>query len=196
MERRKEKYSLTSEAFEGLLAALDSDPDHAGQLYQDIRDHLIRMFVWRGCAEAEDYADETLNRVARKLTTGEKFSDLPTYCFGVGRMLLKEFHKEQERNRRALEQLNHNPKSDDDLREEELRRSCLEECLRKQSEADCEMILSYYEGDKREKIEGRKRLAARLNLSVNTLRMKALRLREKLEECVVKCMTSSCEKGL
>ena len=188
-ERLKEKYSLTREAFDGLLTALDSDSERAGQIYQDIRDHLIRMFVWRGCSEAEDYADETINRVARKLTTGEKFSDVPTYCFGVGRMLLKEFHKKQERNRRALEQLNRDDKSNElELNEEELRTSCLEECLRKQSEADQQMILAYYQGDKRDKIENRKRLAARLNLSVNTLRMKALRLRDKLEECVMKCM--------
>ena len=188
-ERLKEKYSLTREAFDGLLTALDSDSERAGQIYQDIRDHLIRMFVWRGCSEAEDYADETINRVARKLTTGEKFSDVPTYCFGVGCMLLKEFHKKQERNRRALEQLNRDDKSNElELNEEELRTSCLEECLRKQSEADQQMILAYYQGDKRDKIENRKRLAARLNLSVNTLRMKALRLREKLEECVMKCM--------
>ena len=67
-ERRNEKYSLTSEDFDGLLAALNSDSDRAGQMYQDIRDHLIRIFVWRGCSEAEDYADETINRVARKLS--------------------------------------------------------------------------------------------------------------------------------
>ena len=190
-ERRNEKYSLTSEDFDGLLAALNSDSDRAGQMYQDIRDHLIRIFVWRGCSEAEDYADETINRVARKLSTGEKISDLPTYCFGVGRMLLKEFRKKQVRNRRALEQLNHDDKwGRVEANEEELRRSCLEECLQKQSEADQEMILSYYNGDKRDKIENRKRLAARLNLSVNTLRMKALRLREKLEGCVVKCTSN------
>jgi len=171
---------------------MDPDRDHAGQIYQEIRDHLIRMFVWRGCSQAEEYADETINRVARKLAGGEQFSELPTYFFGVGRMLLKEFHKEQERDRRALQELPHEKRAaPEDSTELELRIGCLEECLRKQPEAARETILAYYQGNKRDKIENRKRLASRLNLSVNTLRMQALRLREKLESCVLNCVGRS-----
>jgi DNA-directed RNA polymerase specialized sigma24 family protein len=187
-DRRKEKWSLTREAFDGLLAAMDPDRDRAGQIYQEIRDHLIRMFVWRGCSQPEEYADETINRIARKLAAGEQFSDLPTYFFGVGRMLLKEFHKEQERERRALQELPHAINPADDSAELELRTSCLEECLSKQPDSARETILAYYQGDKRDKIDNRKRLALRLNLSLNTLRMQALRLREKLESCVVDCI--------
>lgn len=188
-DRRKEKWSLTREAFDGLLASLNPDRDRAGQIYQEIRDHLIRMFVWRGCSQAEEYADETINRVARKLMDGERFSDLPTYFFGVGRMLLKEFHKQQERDRRALQELPQSMNDDDESEELALRISCLEECLRKQPDLARETILAYYQGDKRDKIENRKRLARRLNLSINTLRMQALRLREKLESCVADCCT-------
>jgi len=187
-ERTKEKWSITREAFDRLLAYMDPDRDRAGQIYQEIRDHLIRMFVWRGCSRPEEYADETINRVARKLEEDERFSDLPTYFFGVGRMLLKEFHKEQERERRALQALPREWKSSAGGEELELRISCLEECLRKQPDQARDTILAYYQGDKRAKIENRKQLAQRLNLSVNTLRMQALRLREKLESCVVACI--------
>jgi hypothetical protein len=61
--------------------------------------------------------------------------------------------------------------------------------LRKQPDLARDTILAYYQGDKRTKIENRKRLAQRLNLSVKTLRMQTLRLREKLESCVVDCVT-------
>src|SRR5439155_22653112 len=101
--------------------------------------------------------------------------------------LVKEFLREQERERRALQELPHERKSSDGAEERELRTTCLEECLRKQSDQARHTILAYYQGDKRAKIENRKRLAQRLNLSVNTLRMQALRLREKLESCVVAC---------
>jgi DNA-directed RNA polymerase specialized sigma24 family protein len=187
-DRRTEKWSLTREAFDALLESLDSDRDRAGQIYQDIRDHLIRMFVWRGCSLAEEYADETINRVARKLTTGEHPSDLPTYFFGVARMLLKEFHKEQERDRRALQELPHQLNAATFSEEQELRISCLERCLQKQTESARHTVLAYYQGDKREKIENRKRLAKQLNVSLNTLRMQALRLRERLESCVLLCL--------
>ena len=166
---------------------MDSDRDRAGQVYQDIREHLVRMFLWRGCVTAEEYADETINRVARKLATGEQFTDLPTYFFGVARMLLKEFHRKQERERRALQELPA-PNLASSSRELELRLDCLEECLRKQPDAARDTIVAYYEGDKLTKIDNRKRLAERLNVSVNTLRMQARRLREKLESCVAKCV--------
>jgi hypothetical protein len=32
--------------------------------------------------------DETFNRVTRKLEDGETIRDLPTYCYGVARMVL------------------------------------------------------------------------------------------------------------
>jgi DNA-directed RNA polymerase specialized sigma24 family protein len=187
-DRTKEKWSLTPEAFDSLLASMDPDRERAGQIYQNVRDHLIRMFSWRGCSRPEDYADETINRVARKLAEGDQFSDLPTYCFGVGRMLVKEFLREQERERRALQELPHELEFRNDSEELELRISCLEECLRKQPDQARETILAYYQGDKRAKIENRKRLAQRLKLSVNTLRMQALRLRDKLESCVANCL--------
>lgn len=186
-ERRKEKWSLTPEAFDKLLASMDSDRDRAGQVYQGIRAHLVRMFLWRGCVTAEDYADETINRVAHKLAAGEHITDLPTYFFGVARMLLKEFHRKQERERRALQELSA-PNLASSSRELDLRLDCLEECLRKQPEAARDTIVAYYQGETRAKIDNRKRLADRLNVSVNTLRMQARRLREKLESCVVKCV--------
>ena len=186
-ERRKEKWSLTTEAFDSLLASMHSDRDHAGQMYQEIRAHLVRMFLWRGCLTAEDYADETINRVAHKLAAGEQFADLPTYFFGVARMLLKEFHRKQEGERRALQKLPA-PNLAGSSRELELRLDCLEECLRKQPDAARDTIVTYYQGDKRALIDNRKRLAERLDVSVNTLRMQARRLREKLESCVVKCV--------
>jgi DNA-directed RNA polymerase specialized sigma24 family protein len=189
-ERSTGRWALTSEAFDKLLASMDPDRDRAGEIYQEIRAHLIRVFMWRGCLTAEDYADETINRVAQKLAAGENFADLPTYFFGVARMLLKEFHRNQERERRTLQELAA-PNLAGSSGELDLRLDCLEECLRKQSDADRETILAYYDGDKRTKIDNRKRLAERLNVSVNTLRMQTRRLREKLESCVLKCVARS-----
>ena len=59
---------LTKEAFDALLGWLDPNREVAGQKYEVIRRRLITIFSCRGCAEAEDLADETINRVASKLS--------------------------------------------------------------------------------------------------------------------------------
>jgi DNA-directed RNA polymerase specialized sigma24 family protein len=52
-----------------------------------------------------------------------------------------------------------------------------------------ELILQYYNGEKGEKIQNRKKLLDRLGIPVNTLRMRALRLRERLQGCVEECLS-------
>jgi hypothetical protein len=58
---------LSQEAFDSLLEWLDSDREQAAMKYEDIRKRLIKIFTGRGCAEAEDLTDETINRVISKL---------------------------------------------------------------------------------------------------------------------------------
>ena len=60
----------------------------------------------------------------------------------------------------------------------------LEECLKALSTENRELILQYYQGEKSAKIENRKRLTDRFKVPLNVLRMRALRLREKLMGCV------------
>ncbi len=65
---------------------------------------------------------------------------------------------------------------------------CLRDCLQTLSTDNRELILQYYQGEKSEKINNRKRLMERLGVPVNTLRMRALRLRERLQGCVEECL--------
>ena len=63
----KKEWVLTKEAFDALLEWLDPNRDIAAQKYETIRTRLIKIFSCRGCLEAEDLADETINRVTNKL---------------------------------------------------------------------------------------------------------------------------------
>src|SRR5437868_5161996 len=87
---RKKDWTLTREAFEQLLAALDPDRERAGLRYENIRRKLIEFFEARGSNSPADNADETINRVARRLDEGERVQDLSAYFYGVARLLLKE----------------------------------------------------------------------------------------------------------
>ena len=53
------------------------------------------------------------------------------------------------------------------------------------------MILLYYEGEKSTKINNRKKLTETMGVGVSTLRMRALRIRERLTVCVETCITKN-----
>ena len=180
---------LTQQAFDQLLGSLDSNREAAGQKYQEIHTRLIRFFEWRGCPFPDQHADETINRLARKVFAGEEIRDLAKYSFGVARLLCLEINKASAKERQAIADL---PRPDSAANENhEQRLECLRHCLKALTPDQVDLIFTYYHGEKSDKIQHRKTLAMQLRISLNTLRMRALRLREKLEDCVEHCLAAS-----
>jgi DNA-directed RNA polymerase specialized sigma24 family protein len=184
------KWNLTPEAFDNLLIAFDQDREVGAQKYLDCRTNLVRFFEWRGCPYPEDHADETFNRVARKIADGEEIQKPAGYVMGVARLLVLEIIKSLSRQREALGEYQHSYTEvpDEPEFESEARINCLQKCLQELSSDNRELIIQYYQGDKREKIENRRKLGERLGLAINTLRMRAQRLRERLQGCVETCV--------
>jgi DNA-directed RNA polymerase specialized sigma24 family protein len=180
----RQKWSLTQNAFDGLLASLGADRDVAANRYLRVRRDLVRLFEWRGCSTPDDYADETMNRCARKIAQGEQIRDLRTYSIGVARMLVREMARERCRRERpfdeALEPCTTPCASPNDCED---RAEALRQSLDELSQDDRFLILNYYEGDKRERIKTRKMLSELFGIGASTLRMRALRIREKLQLC-------------
>ena len=183
----RQKWALNQEAFDKLLVAFDVDRETAGRKYLEIRNNLTRFFEWRGCSFPEDHADETINRIAKRVVEGEAILNHSGYAMGVARLLLLEINKGRQREQSALAELGAAPDvyvpEDDD----ESRLTCLRSCLQTLSPDNRELIVQYYQGEKGEKIQNRKKLLDRLGIPVNTLRMRALRLRERLQACVEEC---------
>src|SRR5215831_6920936 len=100
----RQKWSLTQTAFDRLLACLDSDRDIAADRYLRMRRDLVRLFEWRGCSTPDEFADETINRCARKIQEGEEIRDVATYSIGVARMLLREMCRDQSLQVRSLDE--------------------------------------------------------------------------------------------
>ncbi|HMS40847.1 MAG TPA: hypothetical protein PKE69_11510 [Pyrinomonadaceae bacterium] len=185
------KWQLTQEAFDKLLSALDpEDRETAGERYLRIRRNLVRFFEGRGFFDAETHTDEVFNRIAKKLTESE-IQDVSQYVYGVARMLVLEIHKQRARESKLANEL---PESEfpqelaDEQAENERKLSCLNKCLQELSTENREIIVQYYQGEKREKIENRQRLAQNLGIPQNALRNRAVRLREKLEDCILNCL--------
>jgi DNA-directed RNA polymerase specialized sigma24 family protein len=188
-DHARQKWTLTQDAFDRLLLALGGDRDSGGDKYLEIRTNLTRFFEWRGCSFPEDHADETFNRIAKKIDEGEKILNPAGYAMGVARLLLLEIMKSRQREQSALNEIGTASEVADVADDGDDRLECLQNCLETLSPDNRELILQYYQGEKSEKIRNRKKLLDRLGIPVNTLRMRALRLRERLQGCVEQCLT-------
>jgi len=182
------KWSLTPEAFEKLLDGLDADRERAGEKYQTLRLKLIKFFAWEGCAAPEDCADEAFNRLAKRLAEGEQIQDINRYVYGIARLLVLEDLKRRQRERIALEKLPATSHTAPDEAADQQTTICLRHCLQRLPPENHQLILRYYQGESRTRIENRQRLARDMNIPLAALRKRALRLREKLESCIAKCL--------
>lgn len=184
----------SAEAFERLLRLLDDDRERAAERYQQLRARLVRLFAWRGCAVPEECADQTIDRVARKLGEGLviEADDPYRYFAAVARRIAQESLRAEQRRRLAHAEAGHQPNDDDDDRETPMR--CLERCLDTLAAAQRALVVGFYRGEGGAKIAARKRFAARLGITVNALRIRAHRLRGRLAACVRDCLRGEMEQ--
>ena len=168
---------------------LDPTAITAADRYLEIRRKLVRLFEWRGCSTPDEYADETINRCAKKIGEGEEIRDLATYSIGVARMLVREMGRERAKEARPLDEapeprsLPLEPEGDAGSRVE-----CLTAlpgpALARKSRSHPQLL----PGRKGEKIKNRKGLTQMFGIPSNTLRMRALRVRERLQLCAENCL--------
>lgn len=185
--------TLTAESFSLLLRALDADDAAAAEKYQVMRMKLIHMLCWRGCAEsdADDLADIVLDRVAIKIAGGETIENLPAYAASVARFVWLE-HSRRKKEDAAGDDLPEIAVEPDTshLDGDDPRLGCLRDCMAEviPNPADRAIIVGYYDAEAAEKNkDARKRLAAAAGLTVNALKVRACRLRFRLEQCVNSC---------
>jgi DNA-directed RNA polymerase specialized sigma24 family protein len=175
--------SISQAQFDRLLQWLDAEREKAGIRYEFIRKRLIKIFVCRGSAMPEELADLTINRVAQKLPeiqatyTGEP----ARYFCGVAANIFRESL------RKAKTPVITPPQAVPSDKDAERDHACLEECMGKLPQFERDLVISYYQQEKHEKIDNRRKLAERLGLGLNALRIKACHIRARLRECVEKC---------
>ena len=197
----KKDWVLNQEAFDALLASLDRDRRRAAERYEQIRHALITFFECRRSATPEDLADDTINRVARRLLEGRTIQtgNPASYFYGVARNVLKEYWDARTRAPASLESQPPSALRSPDPRRleervferelKERRLECLDRCLEELSPKDRDLIRQYYQGETAVKIENRRRLAGTLGIPPGALRIRALRIRERLEACVERRLT-------
>lgn len=185
---------MPSEAsFRRLLDWLDAGADSGGERYVEMRRRLSAYFDRKNCLTPDDLADETLNRIARRLEEEGSLEAGPParYCYIVAKFVFLEYTREAKRVETA------HPPGDswttesrggksavDDEDDRQRRLSHLDGCLEQLPPSDRELIVEYYgPGDNRTAAR-RRALAARLGLTPNALAIRACRIRATLERCV------------
>ena len=184
----KKGWVLTQELLDTLLAWLDPDRERAGLKYETIRLKLIKIFTSRGGPEAEELADETINRVASKLSEiiSNWEGDPARYFFKVAQYIFAEWRKE-----RPKEELN--PDSlvmpiVTDENEDDQKYECLLHCLEVLRINERKLVVDYYKQQGRAKIEQHQEMATAMGIAINALRIRACRIKGTLRKCVQECV--------
>lgn len=216
-ERVKKNWDLTQEDFNSLLVWLSPDREAAGLKYEQIRGGLIKLFYFRGCSDPETLADETINRVVKNISSlrANFQGDTEAYFQGVAKYVYLEAARPRrffvpfalhEHDRRIFEEFQTNKaigeQSTEELTEDEkaklkvLRRKCLKKCLSQLEPAQCDLILNYYSFPTDTKLEERRKLAEKLKITLNALRVRVYRIKIELAECIDCCQTENSEESL
>ena len=192
----KKDWTPTQTAFRQFLDWLDEGVASGGEKYLEMRRRLVFYFDRKNCLASDELADETLSRVAQKLEEKGSITGMSPahYCYVVAKFVFLENLRQAKRGQSGLNELARvssggslNSKDTAATQSREQLHDCLDSCLAKLSSADRDLILEYYRGEQRAKIERRSQLAARLGLSMNALTIRACRIRYKLEECMKAC---------
>jgi len=157
--------------------------------FEELRSRLIRIFARRGCSIPEDLADETVSRVLAKLPEiAPTYEGDPVRFFhAVARNVYLEYTR-RPRTVQIEENLDWRDPRGDEASSSEAKYECLEGCMGTLSRDDRWIIGEYYQHRKGAKIDYRKALAAQLEIGMNALRIKACRIRRRLQNCVFECM--------
>jgi DNA-directed RNA polymerase specialized sigma24 family protein len=181
--------SLTQEGFASFLLWLSPDPGQAAREYLDISKTLMKFFVRKGSAHAEELTDRTIDRVVGIVhEQPNKYSTPISLCYGVAKKVWLEDRRKptpgvlEDDNIPAPIQL------EDDFTEHEFQ--CLKHCLDQLPLRHRELITQYHQFQGRQKIETRKHLA-QMHGGLNKLRITACRIRARLHDCIDSCMQRS-----
>lgn len=177
------KREVTREKFTDLLAWLSPDPSRAGEEYERLRFRLSTFFAQRRSPFAEELADETINRVALRLGE-EAIENRLAYCYGVARNVYRESLRRERRHVDLAEvSLAAPPEPEPGFSGE-----CLDKCLAELPAESRELLLEYFSETRQAKIDLHRQLAERLATTQTALRMRVMRLKQRLRLCVQECM--------
>jgi DNA-directed RNA polymerase specialized sigma24 family protein len=180
---KKVNKEVTPEKFANFLEWLCPHGDRAGEEYERLRFRLCTFFSHRKCNFADELADETINRVILKISD-EQIENKLAYCYGVA----KNVYREALRKERYHLDIDEVTIAATAPTEQSFSSECLDKCLADLSPESRNLILDYFSEVKQAKIELHRRISETLEMTQTALRMRVMRIKQKLKICVRECM--------
>ncbi len=185
MSEIKATKEVTREKFEAFLDWLSVDSDKTGEEYERLRFRLITFFSQRNCLFAEDLADETINRVCLKIGT-EVVEKKMAFVYAFAKNVYLESLR-KEKNHQNIDEINVAEKEREV--ETDLSGDCLDKCLNELPAENKGLILEYFSEDKQAKIDLHRELSAKFEITQTALRMRIVRIKNALRNCLQECLT-------
>lgn len=176
--------SISGDAFARLLERLAPDAEQAGREYERLRRTLIRFFDWRGAWHPDECADETIDRLARRLHD-TPVEDVWSYAVGIARLVLLESRRQAVPD--SIDGVDLLAPTVEPADDGSRLQDCFDRCLAELPDDSRGLILGYYQGERGAKIANRQRMASALHVSESALRSRVQRIRDRLEACVRAC---------
>ena len=155
------------------------------------RRKLTSFFRWNHCRDAENLADETIDRVIRR-SQELKVGNVHAYINGVARNVLLEARRHNARRAtfdNTVDSTSWKVSSEEEEEEEhqlESRVNCLKKCLQCLTPLERQLLMEY--GPSQQGVKKRKELAQSLGITLENLRVQVFRARKKLRALVTECL--------
>lgn len=168
---------------------------------EDLTDETFdRVTKWLEQKEAKKAEDPNDPNDPNDVTAyGKNYENEPVkICYTTARQVYLEWWRHAQKTGDRVDDLplstqhalaEEAERQEDEIKVRDQRLECLERCLKEWPPETRALISEYYEETKRAKIENRRKLAERLKISSKALSLRVLRLRNKLEPCVKKCVS-------
>ncbi len=181
--------TISKSDFESFLHMLDPNVDKAGEKYLELRAGLESFFEWRDCENIEELTDIVFDRLTKKIIEGEKIENIKAYSVSIAKFVVME-HK--RKLLKTVELVETHTKSDlaEDFESTDLKKKkleCLRKCLSNLPEKKRDFLIEYYNTEEATMIDKRRKLADKLQLNLNSLRIQVSRMKSVLEKCTKEC---------
>jgi DNA-directed RNA polymerase specialized sigma24 family protein len=171
--------------YEDLLIRLEPDSATTAERYLRLRTKLVKFFRWRRCEDPAVLADETVSRLLKNISTGEKVrNNKPySYVYGIAINVFRE-HIRDLKKREAGGMTG--PPSPVSFIPPDRLADCRKHCFDKLEPEKCALLEQYYAG-----MHSAEVIADDRKVSVNALRLQVHRLKTELKDCEQDCLKSS-----
>lgn len=180
--------SLSKADFDLFLDTLDTNREQAAEKYIALRERLENFFLWRDCENSEELTDIVFDRTLKKINEGEKIRNAEAFCVSIAKFVLLENRRDVLRITeldKNISEVNADSEEEIEIRRKQLR--CLDSCLSKLTVEKQNLLIGYFDTEEKPLIQSRQFLAEKLDITVNSLRIRVSRLKSKLEKCTKEC---------